>query len=123
MNKGLVTILLLTVSNIFMTFAWYAHLQFKKWGWFTDSKLIIFIIVSWLIAFFEYLLMVPANKLGFEGNGGPFNLFQLKIIQEVITLIVFTVIAVLVFKSEKWNWNYLAAFVCLVMAVFFVFRK
>ncbi len=123
MNKGIVTILLLVLSNLFMTFAWYGHLQFKKWGWFSGSSLIGIIILSWLIAFFEYLLMIPANKIGFTGNGGPFNLFQLKIIQEVITLIIFVIMALFVFKTDKWNWNYFAAFICIIMAVYFVFRK
>lgn len=123
MSKGIITIILLIVSNLCMTFAWYGHLQFKKWGWFTNASILTIIIISWAIAFFEYMLMVPANKIGFSGNGGPFNLFQLKIIQEIITLIVFTVMAILVFKTDKWNWNYFAAFICLILAVYFVFKK
>jgi len=118
------TILLLTISNGFMTYAWYGHLQntgsnnfLAKWG------IVGVILLSWGIAFFEYLFQVPANKIGFEGNGGPFNLFQLKIIQEVISLSVFTVFALLVFKTERFQWNYLAAMICMILAVFFVFKK
>lgn len=123
MNKGIITILLLVVSNLCMTFAWYGHLQFKKWGWFTNATILTLILISWFIAFFEYIFMVPANKIGYSENGGPFNLFQLKIIQEVITLIIFTFMTILVFKTDKWNWNYLAAFVCIILAVYFVFKK
>lgn len=107
-----------------MTYAWYGHLQHNsndsflaKWG------IVGVILVSWGIAFFEYLFQVPANKIGFEGNGGPFNLFQLKIIQEVISLSVFTLFALFVFKTERLQWNYLAAMVCMILAVFFVFKK
>lgn len=123
MIKGIATVILLTISNLFMTFAWYGHLQFKKWDWFANSTIFSIIIVSWLIAFFEYVLMVPANKIGFEDNGGPFNLFQLKIIQEIITLLVFVIMAIFVFKTDKWNWNYFAAFICILLAVYFVFKK
>ena len=88
---------MLVGSNIFITFAWYGH--FKN---HTTIPLLFVILVSWGIAFFEYLLQVPANRIGFVGNGGPFNLFQLKMIQEVVSLIVFTVFAVYVFKSDKF---------------------
>ena len=79
------------------------------------------ILFSWLIAFAEYCCQVPANRLGFEGNGGPFNLMQLKVIQEVISLIVFTVIATVLFQGQALHWNHLAAFICLILAVYFVF--
>lgn len=117
------TIVLLIISNGFMTYAWYGHLQHSnnaplaKWG------IIGAIILSWGIAFFEYVFQVPANKIGFAGNGGPFNLFQLKIIQEVISLSVFTFFALIVFKTERLQWNYIAAMVCMILAVFFVFKK
>jgi uncharacterized protein (DUF486 family) len=118
------TIILLIISNGFMTYAWYGHLQnsdsntwLSKWGIFGA------IILSWGIAFFEYVFQVPANKIGFEANGGPFNLFQLKIIQEVVSLTVFTVFALFVFKTERLQWNYIAAMICIVLAVFFVFKK
>ncbi len=119
--KSLLTILLLIISNVFMTFAWYGHLKFKEYAWFAKLNLIVVILISWGLAFFEYIFQVPANKIGFRGNGGPFSLFQLKILQEVITLIVFTVFTVLLFKNESFRWNHLLAFIFLVLAVIFVF--
>jgi uncharacterized protein (DUF486 family) len=121
--KGALTILLLTISNLFMTFAWYGHLQFKKLAWFSKLGLVGVILISWGLAFFEYVFQVPANRLGFEENGGPFSLFQLKVIQEVITLTVFTLCAVFVFKSDKLGWNHLVGFALLVLAVYVIFRK
>ncbi|GGP01672.1 membrane protein [Cloacibacterium rupense] len=106
-----------------MTFAWYGHLKFQEWGWMKKSVLWSVILISWGFALFEYIFQVPANRIGFKENGGPFSLFQLKIIQEVITLTVFTVFAILFFKTESFKWNHLAAFVCLILAVYFVFRK
>ena len=117
------TVALLILSNIVMTFAWYGHLKLQQMGISSHWPLIVVILFSWGIAFFEYSLMVPANRLGFTGNGGPFTLLQLKIIQEVITLTVFTVFVTVFFNGESLRWNHLAAFVCLVMAVFFVFHK
>lgn len=119
--KSLLTILLLVISNVFMTFAWYGHLKFKEYPWFAKLGLLAVILISWGLAFFEYIFQVPANKIGFRGNGGPFTLFQLKILQEVITLVVFTVFAVLLFKNESFRWNHLVAFIFLVLAVIFVF--
>ena len=113
---ALTPVLLLICSNVFMTFAWYGHLKFKS------TALWVVILVSWGIAFFEYCLQVPANRLGFRENGGPFDIMQLKVIQEVITLVVFTVFSIIAFKMEL-KWNHLAAFVCLVLAVYFVFKK
>jgi len=121
--KPLYTILLLIVSNIFMTLAWYGHLQFKKMGWFNGSGLWIIILISWGLAFFEYCFQVPANRIGSNEYGGPYNLFQLKIIQEIITLVVFTLMAVFVFKTETLRWNYLAGFFCMILAVYFIFKK
>lgn len=80
-------------------------------------------MVSWGIALFEYFFQVPANRIGYLGNGGPFDLFQLKIIQEVISLTVFTLFAVLIFKTDKLAWNHLVGFMFMVLAVFFVFKK
>jgi uncharacterized protein (DUF486 family) len=117
------TILLLIVSNVFMVLAWYGHLKFQHWGKFSKLGLISIVLISWGIALFEYMFQVPANRIGYSGNGGPFNLFQLKVIQEVITLVVFVIFALLVFKNETWKWNYLWAFLCLIAAVYFVFRK
>ena len=121
--KSIHTILLLTVSNLFMTFAWYGHLQFKKISWLHGLGLVGVILVSWGLAFFEYVFQVPANRIGFEENGGPFNLFQLKVIQEVISLSVFTLCAVYVFKTDKLGWNHLVGFGLLVAAVYVIFRK
>ena len=121
--QGIWTILLLIVSNIFMTFAWYGHLKLQEMKISTSWPLILVILFSWGLAFFEYCAQVPANRLGSSINGGPFSLVQLKGIQEVISLMVFTIGVSLLFKGESLHWNHLAAFVCLVMAVFFVFLK
>ena len=121
--KGALTILLLTISNLFMTFAWYGHLQFKKLAWFSKLGLVSIILISWGLAFFEYLFQVPANRIGFEENGGPFNLFQLKVIQEFITLTVFTLCAVYVFKTDKLGWNHLVGFALIILAVYVIFKK
>ena len=107
------SILLLTLSNVFMTFAWYAHLRDMR-----EKPWIIAALVSWGIAFFEYLVQVPANRIGYQ----VMSLGQLKIVQEVITLSVFVPFAVF-FMKEKLTWNYLGAAVCLAGAVFFIFRK
>ncbi len=120
---GIYTILLLVASNIFMTFAWYGHLKMKEYSWFESLPLIGVIAFSWGIAFFEYCFQVPANRLGFQGNGGPFSLMQLKIIQEVITLIVFVLFSTLAFKTETLRWNHLLAFAFLIAAVYLVFKK
>ena len=121
--KGLYTILLLVVSNIFMTFAWYGHLKLQEMKISTNWPLYGIILFSWMIALAEYACQVPANRIGFQGNGGPFSLMQLKVIQEVITLMIFTVFTTVLFKGEALHWNHLAAFVCLIMAVYFVFMK
>lgn len=121
--QGFWTIILLIISNIFMTFAWYGHLKLQEMNISTSWPLILVIIASWGVALFEYFFMVPANKIGSQINGGPFNLLQLKVIQEVISLTVFSVIVLLVFKGEHIQWNHIAAFCCLVAAVFFVFLK
>ncbi|MDY5814311.1 MAG: DMT family protein [Bacteroides sp.] len=122
--KAVHTILLLLVSNVFMTFAWYGHLKMKQeFSWFASLPLIGVIAFSWCIAFFEYIFLIPANRIGFMDNGGPFSLMQLKVIQEVVTLVVFTVFTTFFFKGESLHWNHLAAFVCLILAVYFVFMK
>ena len=122
--KGLYTILLLIVSNVFMTFAWYGHLKMKQeYGWFASLPLIGVVAFSWSIAFFEYLFQIPANRIGFIDNGGPFSLMQLKVIQEVITLMIFTVFTMVLFKGETLHWNHFAACICLILAVYFVFLK
>ena len=121
--KALLTVLLLVTSNIFMTFAWYGHLKLQEMKISTGWPLILVILLSWGMAFFEYCAQVPANRIGFNVNGGPFSIMQLKVIQEVISLTVFTVIVTVMFKGETLQWNHFAAFLCLIAAVFFVFLK
>ncbi|HTL28756.1 MAG TPA: DMT family protein [Tepidisphaeraceae bacterium] len=105
------TVLLLIISNVFMTFAWYGHLRHKS------AALWKVIVVSWLIAFFEYCFQVPANRWG----SSQFSVAQLKILQEVITLVVFIVFVKFYFENEPIRWNYIAGFACILLAVFFVF--
>jgi len=116
------TIILLIVSNVFMTLAWYGHLKMQSLNWISHSTpLYVVILISWGIALAEYCCQVPANRIGFVGNGGPFSLMQLKIIQEAITLVIFTVFTVVFFKGEQLHWNHFAAFLCLMAAVYLVF--
>ena len=121
--KAVTTILLLILSNTFMTFAWYGHLKFSEMKGFTKLSLPFIILISWGIALFEYCFQVPANRIGFQGNGGPFSLMQLKVMQEVITLTVFTIFTVVFFKTETLKINHFIGFLCLIMAVFFIFKK
>lgn len=121
--SGLTSVLLLVASNIFMTFAWYGHLKMKEFSWFSSIPLFGVILFSWGIALFEYCFQVPANRIGFQGNGGPFSLMQLKIIQEVITLVIFVLFSVFAFKTETFKWNHALAFLLLVGAVYLVFKK
>ncbi len=121
--KAFYTILLLILSNIFMTLAWYGHLQVKKVNFLQGLGLFSVILISWGLAFFEYIFQVPANKIGFKDNGGDFSLFELKIIQGIISLVVFTLIVVFVFKTEKLAWNHAVGFLLIILAVFFVFKK
>lgn len=121
--KGIVTILMLIASNTFMTFAWYGHLKFKEMGWFNSLGLFSIILISWGIAFFEYMFQVPANRIGYSENGGPFSLIQLKVIQEVITLTVFAVFSTVLFKNETIRLNQIIGFAFLVLAVYFIFKK
>lgn len=123
MNPIVTTILLLVVPNVFMTFAWYGHLKLQTAGISTDWPLWLVIVFSWAIALFEYSFMIPANRIGYVGNGGPMTLMQLKVTQEAITLIVFTVITIFVFGGETLRWNHIAAFVLLVGAVYLAFLK
>ncbi len=122
MGKGLTTIILLVLSNTFMTLAWYGHLKFKQPGWVQSLGLFGIILISWLIAFFEYCLMVPANRIGFRGHGGPFSMWQLKVIQEVITLSIFIAFTLIFFKTETLKLNHLIGFGFLVLAVYFIFK-
>ncbi len=121
--RGIKTIVFLMISNTFMTFAWYGHLKFKDFSWGKSLGLFSVILISWGLAFFEYLFQVPANRAGFNEDGGPFNLVQLKTIQEAITLIVFTGFTLIFFKEEKLAWNHLLGFGLLVAAVFVIFKK
>ncbi len=123
MKKALFTIGLLILSNTFMTFAWYGHLKFKQMNWFNNLGLVSIILISWGIALFEYSFQVPANRIGFNGNGGPFNLWQLKVIQEVITLVVFTIFSLIFFKNEAFRLNHFIGFFFLILAVYFIFKK
>jgi uncharacterized protein (DUF486 family) len=116
----LTPIVMLLASNVFMTFAWYGHLKFQHFKTFEKAGLFGAILVSWLIAFFEYCLMVPANRIGYRENGGPFTLVQLKVIQEVVTLLVFTVFTLVFFKNEVLKWNHFVGFGFLVLAVYFI---
>ncbi len=122
--NALLTVFLLIVANVFMTFAWYGHLklqQIKVIG--ADTPLYAIILLSWGIALAEYCFQVPANRIGYAGNGGAFSLMQLKVLQEVITLSVFVLFSLVFFKNEPLHWNHFAAFVCLILAVYFVFMK
>lgn len=121
--KGLYTILLLVLSNTFMTFAWYGHLKFKEMPWFAKLSLFGIVLLSWGIALFEYFFQVPANRLGYKGNGGPFSLVELKVIQEVITLIVFVIFSLVFFKTEQLRTNHIIGFAFLILAVYFIFKK
>lgn len=119
----LITIGLLLLSNIVMTFAWYGHLKLQQMGISAHWPLIVVILFSWGIAFFEYMLMVPANRIGFAENGGPFSLMQLKVMQEVITLTIFIIFVKLFFSNESLQWNHYVSFAFLVIAVYFAFMK
>lgn len=123
MKRAIITILLLVLSNTFMTFAWYGHLKFKQMNWLNNVGLIGVILLSWSIALLEYSFQVPANRIGFNENGGPFSLWQLKVIQEVITLSVFTIFTMIFFKNEPFRMNHFIGFCFLILAVYFIFKK
>ncbi len=122
MYNSVMTIGLLIVSNVFMTIAWYGHLRMREFSWFSSLPLFVVILISWGIAFFEYCFQVPANRIGFQENGGPFTLMQLKVIQEVITLSVFIVFSIIVFKVDV-RWNHILAMLLMVGAVYLVFKQ
>lgn len=121
MGRAIATILLLVISNIFMTLAWYGQVMFKsrleKFG------LLTVIVLSWLVAFFEYSIMVPANRIGSCEYGGPLSIWQLKVIQEAISLTVFAVMVQIIMKNEAIQWNHIVGFICLILAVFFIFKN
>ncbi|GAT61746.1 DMT family protein [Paludibacter jiangxiensis] len=122
MYNSFTTIGLLVFANVFMTIAWYGHLRLRDFSWFSSLPLFAVILISWGIAFFEYCLQVPANRIGFQGNGGAFSLMQLKVIQEVITLSVFIVFSIIVFKIDV-RWNHILAMLLMIAAVYLVFKK
>ena len=121
--KGLYTVLLLVMSNTFMTIAWYGHLRLRTISRFATMSLFAVILLSWVIAFFEYSLQVPANRIGYKENGGPFSLIELKVIQEVISILVFTGFTLIVFKNEQFRMNHLIGFIFLILAVYFLFKR
>ena len=121
--KPVYTIILLIFSNVFMTIAWYGHLKFKELHWFQSKGLFFIILSSWLLAFFEYCFMIPANKFGYQNNGGFFSLIQLKVIQEVISIVIFSLFTIFLFKTETFKWNHILSFVFIILAVYFAFKK
>ncbi len=121
--RAIRTIVFLIISNSFMTMAWYGHLKFKEYSWGKNLGLVSVILISWGLAFFEYMFQVPANRIGYKGDGGPFSLVELKTIQEAITLIVFMIFTLIFFKTERLAWNHLVGFMLIVAAVFVVFKK
>jgi uncharacterized protein (DUF486 family) len=123
MPRAIYTILLLIASNSFMTIAWYGHLRYKDIPFLKNVGLLGTIFISWGIALFEYSLMVPANKLGSDTNGGPLNMWQLKLTQEVISISVFVIFTLVFFKTEELRLNHLFGFLCLLAAVYFFFKK
>ena len=120
--KGLWSILLLIVSNSFMTIAWYGHLRYQNVSKNALLGLLGIVLVSWGIALFEYFFQVPANRIGYQGTGGPFSLVELKLIQEVISISVFVVFTLLFFRTETFRLNNLFAFMCILGAIYFTFK-
>ncbi len=123
MSPAITTILLLIISNVFMTLAWYGHLKLQQTGVSSSWPLWLVIIFSWAIALVEYCFMIPANRMGFRDNGGPYNLVQLKVMQEAISLVIFTLIAMMMFQGFALKWNHVVAFLLLVGAVYLVFME
>ncbi len=123
MPRGILTVFMLILSNVFMTFAWYGNLKLQEMNLIKDWPLIGIIVLSWGLALFEYAFMIPANRIGSQITGGPFNLMQLKVIQEVISLSVFTIFVSLLFKGERFHWNHFVSFGLIIAAVFFAFLK
>lgn len=125
--KHFFTIGLLILSNSFMTLAWYGHLKFSDFKWFSTWHgklgLVFIVLFSWGVAFFEYCFQVPANRIGYKANGGPFSLVELKVLQEVITLVIFMLFTFLFFKTESIKSNHIIGFGFLVLAVYFIFKK
>lgn len=124
MSKSLLTILLLIISNSFMTLAWYGNLKLQDMKLISpNTSVVVIVLISWCVALLEYSFLIPANRIGSDINGGPFSLVQLKVIQEVISCVVFGVIVSVLFKGESIQWNHLVAVLFLILAVYFVFMK
>ena len=124
MSKSLITVLLLIISNSFMTLAWYGNLKLQDMKIISPNTSLVFIVlISWCVALLEYAFLIPANRIGSDINGGPFSLVQLKVIQEVISCVVFGVIVSVLFKGETLQWNHFVAVIFLILAVYFVFMK
>ena len=122
--KIILTLLLLIISNCFMTLAWYGNLKLQDMNIISSKTPVVFIIlISWCVALLEYSFLIPANRIGSDINGGPFSLVQLKVIQEVISCVVFGVIFTFAFKGESLQWNHFVAVIFLALAVYFVFMK
>ncbi|MBQ8336390.1 MAG: DMT family protein [Bacteroidaceae bacterium] len=124
MSKAILTLVLLVVSNCFMTLAWYGNLKLQDMKIISpNTSIVLIVLISWCVALLEYSFLIPANRIGSEINGGPFSLVQLKVIQEVISCLVFGVIVSVLFKGETLQWNHLVAVIFLALAVYFVFMK
>lgn len=121
MLRGISAVSLLVVSNAFMTLAWYGHIAFKSR--LERFGMVAIVALSWGIALLEYCFQVPANRIGSAQFGGPFSIWELKVIQEVVSLSMFTLFALVFMRSDTLRWNHLAGFACLILAVYFVFRK
>ncbi|MBE6286190.1 MAG: hypothetical protein E7093_07100 [Bacteroidales bacterium] len=124
MTKIILTLVLLIISNSFMTLAWYGNLKLQEMKIISsNTPIVLIVLISWCVALLEYSFLIPANRIGSEINGGPFSLVQLKVIQEVISCLVFGVIVSVLFKGETLQWNHFVAVIFLVLAVYFVFLK
>lgn len=123
LTPGVTTIVLLVVANVFMYIAWYGHLKLQTAGVSANWPLYAVVFLSWGVALFEYFFQIPANRVGFEGNGGPYSLMQLKVMQEVITLLIFVIFSFFVFEGFSLRWNHILAMILLVAAVYLVFMK
>lgn len=124
MTKIILTLVLLIISNSFMTLAWYGNLKLQDMKIISpNTSIVLIVLISWCVALLEYSFLIPANRIGSDINGGPFSLVQLKVIQEVISCLVFGVIVSVLFKGESLQWNHFVAVIFLVLAVYFVFLK
>lgn len=123
LTPGVATVILLVIANMFMYIAWYGHLKLQTAGVTSNWPLYLVVVMSWGVALLEYSCQVPANRIGFEGNGGPYSLMQLKVMQEVITLVIFMIFSLFVFEGFAIRWNHILAMILLVAAVWLVFMK